>query len=94
MTILVSMSCSFDYRCLEFSDSSNRLGKRFYLDWLAVGAEVATAVADRDTLDGGGANGAEPTTKVMSNPKLKVGCSQFTTGAEVGIHASSLITNG
>jgi len=59
-----------------------------------VGAEVAATIADRDTLDGGAASGAEPTTKVMSNLKLKVGYAQFTAGAEVGIHAGSFVADG
>jgi len=61
---------------------------------LAFGAEVAAAVADNYTLNGGVANGAEPTTKAMSNLKLKMGCPQFTTGAEVGIYTGSFIVDG
>ena len=61
---------------------------------LAFGAEVAAAVADRDTLNRGATDRAELTTKAVSNLELKVGSAQCSIGAEVGIHAGSFITNG
>lgn len=41
--------------------------------WLAVGAEVATAVADGDALNRGATDGAELTTKAVGDLELKVG---------------------
>jgi len=69
------------------------LGSPLNSSWLALGAEVAATVADGDTLNRGATNRAGLATKVMGNPKLKMGCAQFTTRAEVGIHTSPFIIN-
>ena len=61
---------------------------------LALGAEVAAAMADGDALNRSATDRAELTTKAVGDPKLKVGSAQRAVGAEVGIHAGSLITNG
>ena len=62
--------------------------------WLAVGAEVAAAIADGEALNQSPTDGAELTTKAVSNLKLKMGCPQFTTGAKVCIHTGSFIVDG
>ena len=61
--------------------------------WLALRAEVGTAVADNYPLNRGAADRAELTTEAVGNLKLKVGGAQCSIGAEVGIHAGTLITN-
>ena len=61
---------------------------------LAFGAEVAAAIADGDALNRGATDGAELTTKAMGDLKLKVGSAHCSVGAEVGIHAGTLIANG
>ena len=63
------------------------------INWLAVGAEVATTVADGDALNRGATNRARLAAPV-GNLKLKVGCPRSTARAEVSIHASPLIANG
>ena len=67
--------------------------KGFYLDSLAVGAEVATTVADRDALNRGTADGAGLTTTV-GDLKLEVGGAYFTARTKISICTSSLITDG
>jgi len=61
--------------------------------WLALGTEVRTTVADNYAFNGGAADRTEFTTKAVGNLKLKVGCAQFTTGTEVGIHAGAFIAD-
>ena len=59
-----------------------------------MGAEVAATVSDKDALDGGATDRAQPTTKVMGNLKLKVGCSQCAIRPKVVFHTGSLVTDG
>ena len=59
-----------------------------------MGAEVAATIADGDALNRSATDGAELTTQAVGNLKLKVGSAQCPVGAEVGIHAGSLIANG
>ena len=62
--------------------------------WLAVGAEVAAAVADGSALDRGAADRAALTTQAVSNLKLKVGGARCAIGAKIGICAGTLIADG
>jgi len=62
--------------------------------WLTLRAEVAATIADGNALNRGATDRAELTTKAVGNLELKVSSAQCSIGAEVGIHAGSLITNG
>ena len=62
--------------------------------WLALGAEIGAAVTDNNPLNRGAASLAEFAPQPVGDPKLKVSRAQLPTGAKVGIHAGSLITNG
>ena len=61
---------------------------------LTLGAEVAAAVADGNTLNGSAADGTEVATQAVGNLKLKVGCPLFAAGAKVGVGAGPFITDG
>jgi len=60
---------------------------------LASGAEAGAAVLHRDPLDGAAANGAG-LASLMSNLKIEMGCAQLALGADVGIHAGALASDG
>lgn len=59
---------------------------------LALGAEVAATVADRDTFNGCAADRTGFATTV-GNPKVKVGGTGFTAGAKVASHAGPFIAD-
>jgi len=60
---------------------------------LASGAEASATVLHRDPLDGAAADGAG-FASLMSNLKIKMGCAQLALGADVGIHAGALASDG
>jgi len=60
---------------------------------LASGAEAGATVLHRDPLDGAAANGAG-FTSLMSNLEIEMGCAQLALGADAGIHAGALASNG
>jgi len=60
---------------------------------LASGAEAGAAVLHRDPFDGAAANGAG-LASLMSNLKIEMGCAQLALGADVGIHAGALASDG
>ena len=57
------------------------------------GAEAGATVLHQDPLDGAAANGAG-LASLMSNLKIKMSCAQLALGADVGIHAGALASDG
>ena len=62
-------------------------------EWLASGAEVAAAVLHHAPLDIA-ATYRTGGTYLMSNLKIGMGCAQLTLGADIGVHAGTLVADG